>query len=546
MVLSRLHGPSSRNDTRYRSTYEVWNDDYLRGIGLWDDVPYPRYQRIGSRAATQRRNTTHHEPRVPAPRRESRFEALAAPKRYGQCGPRCMKHRCAAIEHEHKPSCAAGKRKQRKGEHRPMTSAFPGIVQNIHTTMTSMQAQDRIPNHDLTMGTLKDMKKGELPSDSQTCERNCGECSNAPREESMAMTNPESSTHDTGLKSMTRTKTEPDYAIPRRVLKEQNSNIMQELPAKAATSPVRRVKIPTPLPRVALLKPPKQKYYQHANELTEKMIKSAVERDQLHPKAWVLSPKLLTPRRATTVRKACNLQTQKPMAPGKLAPRLFTPPTSIPSTRTNSNTPRSQEQDSQQAQLEPTEVLQTIQAPNSEEILNLEEALNPSEDESPRGHESLVTSTAEFESSSEGSSNRDSIEEESLATPMCCLCSLCGKSESVAHTDGGAVYRSNPLYSPPQSVSSGRDVSPGVAVIWRLLCTLMEVLVFVGFGGALTLWLVPYVESVFRAYVADFCRCSGKGVGAGPALTADGMQSGVVKWVSCMMDDGRATLTSLR
>jgi hypothetical protein len=41
-------------------------------------------------------------------------------------------------------------------------------------------------------------------------------------------------------------------------------------------------------------------------------------------------------------------------------------------------------------------------------------------------------------------------------------------------------------------------VSPGVAVIWRLLCTLMEVLVFVGLGGALTLWLVPYVESVLE------------------------------------------------
>jgi hypothetical protein len=33
-------------------------------------------------------------------------------------------------------------------------------------------------------------------------------------------------------------------------------------------------------------------------------------------------------------------------------------------------------------------------------------------------------------------------------------------------------------------------------------------------GGTLTLWLVPYVESIFRAYVADFCRYSGKGVGA--------------------------------
>jgi hypothetical protein len=98
--------------------------------------------------------------------------------------------------------------------------------------------------------------------------------------------------------------------------------------------------------------------------------------------------------------------------------------------------------------------------------------------------------------------------------PMCCLCNLCAKSKSVAQTNDGAVYRSNPLYSPPQSVSRGRDVSPGVAVIWRLLCTLMEVLVFVGLGDALTLWLVPYVECIFKVYVVDFCRCSGKGVGA--------------------------------
>jgi hypothetical protein len=50
-------------------------------------------------------------------------------------------------------------------------------------------------------------------------------------------------------------------------------------------------------------------------------------------------------------------------------------------------------------------------------------------------------------------------------TPMSYLCSLCGKSKSVVQTNDGELYRNNLLYSPPQSVSRGRDVSPGVAVI---------------------------------------------------------------------------------
>lgn len=66
-------------------------------------------------------------------------------------------------------------------------------------------------------------------------------------------------------------------------------------------------------------------------------------------------------------------------------------------------------------------------------------------------------------------------------------------------------------------------------------------------AGVLTVGMIPYVESVFRAYVADYCRCSSKVKGNGdPQVSADGMQNGVVKWVSCMMDDTRATLTPVR
>ncbi|KAG0574791.1 hypothetical protein KC19_VG291600 [Ceratodon purpureus] len=571
---------SRRKDGAYKSTFGIWDDDF--GSRLWDDVRSlrcPRGNGTGRRITVAQRRSVIRQPvaREVTPRRHFRFDLLAAPKKHGQCGPRCKTPRCAAIEHEQKLYCNAAdhhERKERKDERYFDARNSTGSTVRNNTYITTMAnfhvIHDRVSNtenHDSTTG-LRNLKKvnkvarelEDFPIDEQNCERNCDECSNAAQKLTEAMTyiNPESGTE---LRSSTITRTmgtnterfreKVDYGIPARVLKEKNNNIIsEELPQKA-TTPIPRVKIPTPIPRVALLKPPKHKAYTNLNNLA---IKSELQLRTPQPKPWNSSPQSLTSRR-TTPRRESHPQTQKLMGPGKLAPRLFTPPTF-----TLTHTPRSisttkQDQDPQQNQPEPTE----LEPPKPIQPLNLREALNQGSSESSRKFSeeasrgySLVTTTSESDSSSEEASIENSNKDSSVETPsMYCVCSLCGKSETVndgfrMNSAGAAVYRNNPLYSPPESMTSGASWTPVSTVSWRLVYTLLEVLVLVMLGGALTLGLIPYVDSVFRAYMVDFCRSSGTNGGTGPELTADGMQSGVVKWVTCMMDDIRTTLTPVR
>lgn len=81
-----------------------------------------------------------------------------------------------------------------------------------------------------------------------------------------------------------------------------------------------------------------------------------------------------------------------------------------------------------------------------------------------------------------------------------------------------------------------------------MLQQFLEIMFLVVLAVVLTVGIIPYVEPVFRAFVQDYCKeCAAKGkVDGGPQVTADGMQNGVVNWISCMMGDTRSTLTPVR
>ena len=120
---------------------------------------------------------------------------------------------------------------------------------------------------DMTMG-LKKIKKVEEPEEIgglPTCERKCGECSEAQsresKEEEVKMKRGE--TQGGGLKSLVRTRMVGSNIeevlltaeIPVRVLQDVSNNTELDWNEKIAPPVVRRLKIPTPIPRVAFLRP---------------------------------------------------------------------------------------------------------------------------------------------------------------------------------------------------------------------------------------------------------------------------------------------------
>ena len=563
IVLSRSYHPT-RND--YLSTYGVWNDgNGLRGCGLWDDVIFQNFRNVeGRKSRSSKKNANKSILRSTIPNRQFRFNVLATPKKSG-CGTNCKASRCATIEYA-KPYCAIHKQKQKKSENKLKTNAHLKQEKIIYTTMENIHIQDRIhkdENHNRTID-LKNLKKvnplGYLESLSiteQNCKRNCSECSNAPQKlietrrynlENINRIN------DIELKPLDDTRTvgcnieknyikDKDYEIPRRVLKNVNNNVMKEL-LKNSTSSIPRVKIPTSIPRVAFLCLPKPEPYKHLNKLAIKMIKYAIGKDQIstpQPKSWNKSPPNSLTSQRTTLRKV-PLETQK-LILEKLAPRSLTPPTSIPSTQTPNISPQSQQEKPQKQ----------IKAPQLQPILyqiSNEVSRKSSKQSSEQSSNFLTSTTSYFDTTSEEISDNHSNNYESL-TPMYCFCNLCGKLENGTNDFqmNRTIYHNNPLYSPLQSLTRQTNSNLGRTMNWRFFYIILEVVIWVMLGGALILGLIPYVESLFRAYVVDFCRCSYDGVSKGrgvPHVNVDGMQSGIVKWITCMMDDNRTTLTPLK
>lgn len=584
VVLRRSCG-RGRDEKAHRSTtYGLWNDGY--GVrcglwdGLWDDMLFQ-----GSRSARSTRNATTCDCQmVPfkssAPRYDARrYDALATPKAHG-CGPNCKKSRCAATDTPEyaQPHWEAYKRRARKGGRRGSTAESP----SIYSTMAHVQ--DRVLDlgrYDMTMG-LKSIKVEEqedlqvLPSCEPTCERNCGECSEAPREsteEEVETHGKRNGTQGSGLKSLTRTRsvgsnTEEEESlrevaeVPVGVLQDARNNKVPNWSDKVAPS-APRWKIPTPIPRVAFLRPPKPRrqdiieYGEQGDGLpAQRPPTPRLSNSRFQKPAWSASPVSLTSRRVTASRISPQIQK---LMPGKLAPRLFTHTGLLSRQSPQSTEPEKPEHNPEPPELQPLSPSLQPSSPTSQQSLNqsLKQSstqTSPQSSKESSKADSLVTSVSDFENSSSSTegSHSESIPED--LTPFC-MCSLCGKCESInntSHSNSVEIYTNNPLYSPERSTTTTVDPRTAqnsniASSRWSFLYTFLEIMFLVVLAGVLTVGMIPYVESVFRAYVADYCKCSAKVKGVGGAqVTADGMQGGIVKWVSCMMDDSRCTLTPVR
>lgn len=571
-----------------RSNHGTWNEGHRIGCGQWNDSMLPSPTRTGQ-FSPHARSASKPTPKSLTPQQSSKFRVLATLKKFGR-GPNCKESRCAATDpHYTKPNFGMSDKQRRKRRVKKTEIQSPPttIVKKTYSNMIHMRNKFfNDENYDITMG-LKNLKKVIESIDvemtkvfpmpyEQKCERKCLECTLAPSKRLEQATDVPANSTDatsTGLKCLTTSKTETsiteagscepkaDEISVGRLLTDVNSNLMPE-PVHEQTSriPVTKLQISTPLPRIALLQP-KLESLPPLSKLEEGLNKSPVKIPR--PKSWK-SSKMHNPLPFTTSTKSPRKASSYPqwVMPRKPTSGLFTPQQTF---QLQSTSPRSHPLQ-REPQTQPVELCLASPELNQAPMNTSQQSSTKSSNQSSQGGGSVTATTSDLEKNSLTTEEAASINcstPESIpatATPMYCLCSSCGKPERVSDTfqpNASGMYRSNPLYSPLRHLAGGThpiithnnttstNVPNPTSVGSRKLHTILEIVVLVLLGGILSLGLIPYVQLVFRAYVVDYCRCYSKGTAPGEAAS-EAVKGGVVKWVSCLLDANRATLTLVR
>lgn len=139
----------------------------------------------------------------------------------------------------------------------------------------------------------------------------------------------------------------------------------------------------------------------------------------------------------------------------------------------------------------------------------------------------------------------------SSATPIVCLCKLCGTPERVSLQSSKRGFKHNLTNSVQFPPNPQLGTIPNCSIS-KLRFLTMEIVALISLGGILTMGLIGFVDSLFRAYVVGSCPCAGPGgarpdgVSSWPQVTADGLKSGVVNWVTCHIEEGALSTINLK
>ena len=641
--MSRRTSRSAKNDI-FSSRYGMMRDTYGIRCGQYDDAPCHEFGKGygGCRctAANNRGQTRRSFSRTSTPKRKvPRFHELACAKRFG-CDPSCKYPRCASNDPYYavpfyEPQQRQDRKTFKKIEQFPSTS----VLRNTCSRMAKIREIFKRVGDKMTMGLkylqeVQDSKNLDvLPMLMLNCDGNCAECDATPRESIRGGTG-----RGDGIPKRISTRTPKDTELkppatktvasntevtcygppefreaPTTELKVVNSNSAVETLNKQ-TSPIPPEKTPatSPVPRVALQRPPRPGPPSNIPKKDQQMIRYARQQQERltpqpkdeplygrhlpstpkpkttpppplvplygHDAPSALAPRATppppppptlpsydhevpsqpnpemppfhhletsTPASLTSRREATPSRmhpSRQKWLPRKLSPRLQTPPvvemtypTRTPSISPCSEPPKSPPPKSPLPRSTPAKSPtpthpQASPPPPIPTADQLSKAISPLTSEYDSDATSITDTTSNSNSNSDDS-----------GTATVCLCSLCGKSENAT----AIVYKNNnnPLYdlaSPLQSPA--RAGFPSVATLGRnpsRVCHLaLEVIVLLVLGGLVTLGLMSLVESVFGAYLAGTC---GGATAHGPVIVADGLKSGLMNWISCRMDDTRAT-----
>lgn len=490
------------------------------GLRCWQygDAPCPRaYCGCKDTATNNRGNIRRPLSRSSSPRtaryqdlrRTARYKELATAKKSG-CGPNCKYSRCAANDPcyarpFYEPKVKKATKRIERSPRTEVKTSLGAPVREIYYEQEEEEDEDDMMMEEMDQ-ELRHLD--EFPG--QYCDQTCTDCSETSTE--VKTLNKQSGDSDMGLKSLTmktvacntdRSCNQSCYYHPdvqTRVLKDVNSN--STFQKQTSSIPREKMLDPTPLPRVALLRPPRPASFQILTKKDRQMIRYALQKKQfptprpaIHevflydhealPKSETPSqptsevplhsqfsqtstPVSLTsrresarPRREPTPRTRIQPQYQK-WLPGKLSPRLVTPPEvkSVYTSQTPREEPPPQPQSTQKEQPQPSPTL-TLKTPTPPESTPTPPNLTPPQIQRrptpPVVPLVISTLTSDYDSDATTTSNATTDFKSSSRTPSVCLCQLCGKSQN-ASTATAAIYKNNnnPLYdivSPMQSPS---------------------------------------------------------------------------------------------